>query len=202
MRIGVFGGSFDPVHLGHLWIAESALEALALDHVRWVPAATNPLKREGPSATPADRLAMVRLAVAGCQRHVIDDRELHRGGISYTVDTLEELTSEFPAAELFLILGSDSLAEFSRWHQPARLLELAIPAIVQRGGSEPIDLSVLEGLIDAERIEIIRRSIIAMPLIEVSSSELRQRIAEGRSIRFRVPRAVEAMIEAEGLYQA
>jgi nicotinate-nucleotide adenylyltransferase len=201
MRIGIFGGSFDPVHLGHQWIAESALESLDLDQIRWIPAATSPLKRDGPTAPAADRLQMVRLAVSGCEQHMVDDRELRRGGVSYSVDTIEELATEFPDADLFLILGSDSLAEIRQWHQPDRLFERAIPAVVQRSGGDEIDLSVFEGLLDAERIELVRNSIITMPLIEVSSSDVRERIAAGRSIRFRVPRAVEAMIAAEGLYR-
>lgn len=202
MRIGIFGGSFDPVHLGHQWIAESALESLALDHVRWIPAATNPLKRKGPEVSGEDRLQMVRLAVSGCEQHIVDDRELRRGGVSYTVDTMEELAAEYPDADLFLILGSDSLAEIRQWHRPEHLLELALPAVVRRGGGMEIDLSTLDGLLNDERIALARASIIRMPLIEVSSSELRERIVAGRSIRFRVPRAVEAMIDAQQLYQS
>jgi len=201
MRIGIFGGSFDPVHIGHLWIAEAALETLRLDEVRWIPAATSPLKQGGPVASEEDRLQMVRLAVSGCEGHLVDDCEIKRGQISYTVDTLETLTSEDPDAEFFLILGADSLASFHRWHKPERILQLATLAVVGRGGEKPIDLTMLGGLADQESIEAIHQSVIKMPLIELSSSEIRGRIAERRSIRFRVPHAVEALIDSQNLYR-
>lgn len=201
MRIGIFGGSFDPVHIGHLWIAEAAKESLQLDHVRWIPAAKSPLKPDGPIASDQDRLQMVQLAVSGCDGHLVDDREIRRGKVSYTVDTLEEIAAEYSQAELFLIIGSDSLGSFPRWYRPDRLLELATPAVVQRGGEEPIDFSVLAGLADETRIEQISEYVIQMPIIELSSSELRQRVAAGRSVRFKVPRAVEALIDANDLYR-
>ena len=141
MRIGIFGGSFDPVHIGHLWIAESALESLQLNEIRWIPAATSPLKRHGPIASDQDRLQMLRLAVAGADQHIVDDREIVRGEISYTVDTVSAIREDFPAAEIFLVLGSDSLASFQKWHQASKLLELVTLAVVQRGGQPPIDFS-------------------------------------------------------------
>ena len=201
MRIGVFGGSFDPVHVGHLWIAEAALEWLGLDEVRWIPAATSPLKPAGPVATDQQRLEMLKLAVSGAEKHVVDDREIVRGEISYTVDTLAEIHAEFPEAELLLIIGSDSLASFRQWHQPERLLEMALPAVVQRGGEAEIDFSVLQGLASTERLDAAGELVIKMPVIEISSSEIRARIGEGRSVRFRIPRPVEALIEAVNLYR-
>lgn len=200
MRIGVFGGSFDPIHLGHLWIAEAACEVLSLSEIRWVPAAQSPLKPGGPVASDLQRLAMLQLALAGLEGHVIDQRELHRSGVSYTVDTIAEMRNELPNAEWLMIIGSDSLSTIRDWHQPQSLLEMVIPAVVQRGGQPKADFSVLSGLVSDERIELFRRHVIPMPLIEVSSSGLRQRVAEQKSIRFRTPRAVEAFIEAEKLY--
>lgn len=201
MRIGVFGGSFDPVHIGHLWIAETALESLELNEIRWIPAATSPLKPHGPVASDQDRLQMLRLAVSGCENHIVDDREIQRGDVSYTVDTIAELQQEYPQAKLFLIIGSDSFASIRQWHQPQRLLELTVPAVVQRGGEQQLDFSVLEGLVDRDRIELIRKHVISMPVIEISSRDLRRRIAEKKSIRFRTPRAVEAMIQAQNIYK-
>ncbi len=202
MRIGIFGGSFDPIHLGHLWVAEAALESCGLSELRWLPAAKSPLKPAGTIASDEDRLQMVRLAVSGCAEYVVDDREIHRGDVSYTVDTVAEIMQEYPAAEVVMVIGSDSLALLPQWHQPQRLLQWVIPAVVQRGGSPPIDFSVLEGLVPPDRIELFRSQVIRMPQIELSSSELRQRVAAGNSIRFRVPRAVEALIEARSLYRS
>lgn len=200
MRIGIFGGSFDPVHLGHLLIAETALETLSLDQIRWIPADRSPLKPDGPVASAADRLQMLRLAIAGAERHWVDDRELRRGQISYTVDTLQELRAEFPEASLFLILGSDSIASWPRWHAPDRIHRWATLAVVRRGGEPPIDFSPLEGIATPEQIDAAKRHVIPMPLIELSSSDLRDRIAGGRGIRFRTPRAVEAYIAERPLY--
>lgn len=200
MRIGVLGGSFDPPHIGHLWIAEAARESLDLDEVRWIPAAVSPLKPEGPTATDEQRLQMLRLAVSGCESYEVDDRELRRGSVSYTTDTLVELRQEFPEAEFFLIMGSDSLATIQQWHEPERLLQLATLAVVQRGGDEVIDLAVLDGLADAQRQKEIQSARIEMPLIELSSREMRRRVALDRSIRFRTTRSVEAYIRAESIY--
>ena len=201
MRIGIFGGSFDPVHVGHLWIAETALESLALDEIRWLPAGTSPLKRQGPVAPDDDRLQMVRLAVSGCPGHVVDDREICRGDVSFTVDTLTEIRRERPDDELFLMLGSDSLATFRQWRQSERILQLATLAVVQRGGQPDIDFDVLAGIADQQCLDSIRRHVVKMPVIEVSSTDLRRRIAADLSIRFRVPRAVEALIQAQNLYR-
>ncbi len=201
MRIGVFGGSFDPVHIGHLWIAEAAFESLELTEIRWIPAAMSPLKPRGPTASDAQRLEMLKLAISGCEGYVVDDREIRRGEISYTVDTMEELHQEYPQAEIVMILGSDSLATIRQWRDANRLLNLALPAVVQRGGDEQMDFSVLDGLVAEDRLEAIRSAVIPMPLIEISSRDMRSRVAEGRSIRFRTPRAVEALINAERVYQ-
>jgi nicotinate-nucleotide adenylyltransferase len=202
MRVGVFGGSFDPVHLGHLWIAEAAKEALSLAEIRWIPAAKSPLKHVGPIASGPQRITMLQLALAGLEGHVIDDRELHRGGVSYTVDTIIELRGEYgESAEFLIIMGGDSLATIGDWHRPELLLQEAIPAVVRRGGEPELDYSVLSGLTSNDRIEDCRRSVIPMPLIEISSSELRSRVADGKSIRFRTTRSVEAFIRAERLYE-
>ncbi len=201
MRLGIFGGSFDPVHIGHCWIAEAAIETLQLERVHWIPAATSPLKVGGPVASAEDRLAMLQLALSGCERHAIDDREIRRGELSFTVDTVAEYCDEHPGARVIFIIGSDSLATIRQWHRPEELLRIATPAVVQRGGQPEIDFSVLEGLIDQQRIQQVRQHVINMPVIELSSSELRSRLARNRSIRYRTPRAVEALIDANQLYR-
>ncbi|TWU19151.1 nicotinate-nucleotide adenylyltransferase [Allorhodopirellula heiligendammensis] len=199
--VGVFGGSFDPVHLGHLWIAEAALEHLPVDHVRWVPAATSPLKPAGPVASNSQRLSMLRLALAGQSGHVIDTLELDRDGISYTVDTLEDLRAAFPSRPLFLIIGADSLASFAQWEAPERLLQQCVLAVVRRGGVPSPDYSILNRFASAERVDQCRSAEIMMPQIEISSSDLRQRISQARSIRFRVPHPVTAFLDHTGLYR-
>ncbi|MEE2934890.1 MAG: nicotinate-nucleotide adenylyltransferase [Planctomycetota bacterium] len=200
-KMGVFGGSFDPIHFGHLWIAEAAKEDLGLDEIRWIPAAQSPLKSNQPLASGEDRMAMIRLALSDCVGHVIDDREVRRGDVSYTVETLLELKDEYPDTTLWLLIGSDSLHSIPEWREPERLLQLARLAVVQRGGDPELDFSVLEGLASNERLEQLQSDVIQTPLIELSSSELRGRIVGDRSIRFRTPRAVEALIKDRKLYR-
>ncbi|WP_149498071.1 nicotinate (nicotinamide) nucleotide adenylyltransferase [Roseiconus lacunae] len=202
MRLGIFGGSFDPVHVGHLWIAEAAWESLSLDRLHWIPTAAQPLKPGGASATPEQRAEMLRLAIGGREGFVVDDREIRRQGVSYTVETIAEMGTEFSDATLFLIIGSDSLASMQRWHEPARLLESVQLSVVQRGGEAEIDFDVLEGLVSTERIEQFKANVIKMPAIEVSSSDIRDRVCQGRSIRYRVPHAVEVYLKANKLYSS
>ncbi len=200
MRIGVFGGSFDPVHIGHLWIAESAAESLGLDQVRWIPAATSPLKPEGPQASAELRTQMLRLALAGSPTHIVDDREIRRGDVSYTIDTLGSLRDEFPGDELFLIIGSDSLATLEKWRRPEEILALAKLAVIQRAADPPIDASVITRVSGDSASTEANCIAVPVPQIEISSGELRERVRTGKSIRYRTPRAVEALIQAERLY--
>lgn len=199
--VGIFGGSFDPLHFGHLWTAEAALEQLPIDHVRWMPAATSPLKLSGPIASNSQRLAMLQLALSGQSGHFVDTHELDRAGISYTVDTLEYLQEKFPGRRLLVIVGADSLASFSQWKEPARLLRQCTLAVVRRGGGPPPNYDVLNEFAMAEKVHECRAAEITMPQIEISSSDLRCRVNDGRSIRFRVPHAVAAFIENEHLYR-
>ncbi len=200
MRIGVFGGSFDPVHYGHLILAEAAREAAGLDRILMMPTATSPLKPDGPQAGDRQRLEMLGLAIGGNPSLEVCDIELQREGISYTIDTLLQLQQDHPADQLFLLIGSDSLQQFQRWKDPARICELAIPLVAARHGS-PADLNLLAPLVDASRMQDIQKYAFEFPRIEISSSGLRQRIAAGQSIRYRLPRSVESYIENAKLYQ-
>ncbi len=199
--IGILGGSFDPVHLGHLWMAEAALEQLPIEHVRWIPVATSPLKQHGPVATNEQRLTMLKLALSGCSKHVIDTHELDREGISYTVDTIEYLRQVFADRRLYLIMGADSLASLAAWKSPQRLLQLCTLAVLSRAGQPPLNYEVMVGLASPEKIAECQAAEISMPQIEISSSDLRARVAQSRSIRFRVPHPVEAHIRHAALYQ-
>ncbi|WDQ19408.1 nicotinate (nicotinamide) nucleotide adenylyltransferase [Rhodopirellula sp. P2] len=200
--IGILGGSFDPVHVGHLWMAESALEQLPIEHVRWIPTATSPLKPHGPVASNEHRLQMLRLALSGQTGHVVDDWELRQDSVSYTLLTLEHLQEQFPDRPLHLIIGADSLASFDRWREPEQILKRCHLAVIARGGDPPPDYSILNEMTDESQIQTIREAQIQMPQIEISSSDLRRRVASGRSIRFQVPHPVRTLIDQEKLYQA
>ncbi|HQU44730.1 MAG: nicotinate (nicotinamide) nucleotide adenylyltransferase [Planctomycetia bacterium 21-64-5] len=201
MRLGLFGGTFDPVHLGHLLLAEYCREQCRLDAVWFVPAAEPPHKQR-PDLTPArQRIEMLQLAIGGHEAFLVCTREVERGGVSYTVDTLGELAAEQPSRPLFFLLGGDSLADLPRWREPAKICELAMPVVVARPGSPPPDYTSLSSLVSAERLEQIRAHQVDMPQIGLSSREIRRRVAAGLSIRYQTPRAVEKYIETASLYR-
>jgi nicotinate-nucleotide adenylyltransferase len=201
MRLGVYGGSFDPIHLGHLLLAESCREAAGLQEVWFVPAAQSPHKQGRTTTAAHHRLEMVRLAIQGRQDFIVCSEEIDRGGISYTVDTLEWIQARRPEAELFLLLGADSLVDLPRWRSPQRICELALPLVVDRPGSKAPDLEVLTPLVPAPRLQAARSSLVEMPQIGISSSVLRERVAQGRSIRYQTPEAVVDYIHSHGLYR-
>ena len=190
MRLGVFGGTFDPVHLGHLILAEQCLEQGKLDRVLFIPAARPPHKQEQALTPFHQRVEMLTFAIAGHPGFAIDELERDRPGPSYTVVTLEELAKKYPGAELLLIVGADSLQDFPTWYSPARIAELASFLVVPRPGCSHGEIAG------------VRQQVIDSPLIDISSRDLRRRVAEGRSIRFMVPRAVEVYISEKGLYRA
>ena len=200
-HIGIIGGSFDPVHYGHLLLAECGLEQCPLDEVWFVPTAISPFKESGSQASEFQRRDMLTLAIASHPRFSINELEWKRGGISYTCDTLEALSSEFPEHQFFFLMGADSLADFHQWKNPRRICELARLAIVSRPGSPTPDLSVLQPLVEPEYLNQLANCQIVMPAMDLSSSNIRRRIEHQQSIRFRLPRAVEQYIAAQGLYQ-
>jgi nicotinate-nucleotide adenylyltransferase len=202
MRIGIFGGTFDPIHLGHLILAEHCREQARLDQIWFIPCAQQPLKERQTTTTDRQRCEMVELAIAGCDPFHLSKLELERGGTSYTVDTLEQIESMQPGIQLFLLIGDDSLESFSKWKSPARICELAIPLIANRPGFDSIDLTPLQAFTTPERFAEIESYRIASPMIEISSTNLRDRVAQGKSIRYLVPRAVEKYIETQKLYSA
>lgn len=201
MKVGLLGGTFDPVHYGHLILADVARESCGLDQVWFVPAAIPPHKQGRGISSAAHRVAMLNLAIGGNESFAAATIELDRGGVSFTVDTLEQLKAEDAGRELCLILGSDSLADLPTWRSPARICELATLIVARRGGAPEADFNVLGDIVDAARLALFARQQIEMPRIEISATELRQRVAAGQSIRYRTPRAVEKYIETEGLYR-
>jgi nicotinate-nucleotide adenylyltransferase len=192
VRIGVFGGTFDPPHVGHLLLASDAREALHLDNLIFVPAATQPFKIHAPPvASPQDRLEMVRLAVADDANYTVDDTEIIRKGLSYSVDTLEHLSKRHPGAELFLLLGEDALAGVEQWRNPARIRELATLAVMGRTGAKGAPVAPISTGVTA----------VSTRRVDVSSTEIRDRLGEGKSIKGFVPESVERFIDARGLYR-
>jgi nicotinate-nucleotide adenylyltransferase len=192
VRIGVFGGTFDPPHVGHLLLATDAREALGLDRVIFIPASTQPFKANAPPVASArDRLEMVRLAVADDANYTVDDTEIDRKGLSFTVDTLEHLSSKNPGAKLFLLLGEDTLSGMAGWKNPGRIRELAQLAVMRRSGSGgSADPALGDGVVT-----------VSARRIDISSTEIRDRLRAGKSIKGFVPESVEQFIEARGLYR-
>jgi len=200
MKLGIFGGSFDPVHLGHLMLAESCREQLALDKVWLVPAPAPPHKR-GQTLSPfKQRVEMLELAVAGNPAFIVSQLERDRAGLSFTVDTLRAIHDDQPNAELFLLLGADSLHDLPNWREAAEVCRLAILVVVARPGEPEPDYSTLQAIADQSQIDFFSQHRVTSPLMDLSSSEIRRRVAAGKSIRWRVSRAVEAYIAEQGLY--
>jgi nicotinate-nucleotide adenylyltransferase len=206
LRVGILGGTFDPIHYGHLVIAEQVREALRLDRVLFVPAALPPHKLDDEVAPAADRAAMVALAIAGNPAFAMSEIELRRSGPSYTVDTFRELVDEAAqqgvARDLYFILSAEALAGLSGWHEPAALLGLTRLAVVPRPGSPLPDATHLAAMLpggaaSADRVECIE----TVPLAH-SASDVRDRAAQGRSIRYLVPPAVEAYMRDHRLYRS
>ncbi len=202
VRLGIFGGSFDPVHYGHLLLAECCREQCRLDQIRFIPAATSPLKRESQPVSAKARLEMLKLAIGGHPPFQVSDLEIERGGLSYTVDTLRSLQAEDTTRELYLLMGADAVAEFPKWKAPATICQLARLVVVSRAGSGEPDFDVLRNVVPNDELDQIRSRHVHMPQIAISSSEIRRRVCESRSIRFQLPRAVEKYIESHQLYAA
>lgn len=204
MRIGVYGGSFDPIHFGHLLVAEQCREQARLDKVIFVPVANSPLKDSGPVANDRQRIEMISLAIAGHSSFEISTMEIDRGNKSYTVETLTVLKEEQPDDDFFLIIGQDSLHTFDRWKEPKTICKLAVPLVVARpesGNSKPVDLDRLKPFASESCYEEIKSVAITSRLIDISSTEIRRRISDGNSIRFLTSRAVEKYIETAKLYR-
>ena len=198
MRLGIFGGTFDPVHYGHLLLAETCREHLKLDEVRFVPAATPPHKTELRITDGHARADMLRLALSGYPEFVVDRRELKRKGASFTVDTLTEFAAEFPNAELFFLVGADSLRDLLTWREPERITQLATLVACNRPGLPELSYEQVTAWIGTDLAKRIVTQQI--PGTDISASALRKRIHDGRNLRFLTPRAVEAFVIEHKLY--
>lgn len=201
-KVGIFGGSFDPIHFGHLRPALEIRDALALDEIRFVPAGQPP-HREPPVASPALRLQMLQAAMHGEARFVVDERELQRAGPSYTVDTLAEYRREWPNAHLVLIVGMDAFVGFPAWHEWRRLLDYAHVVVAHRPGWMPPAAGEIAELLRRQRVgssaELFANNagrVLLQPVtqLEISSSGIRAAVAAGGDPRYLVPEAVRTLI--------
>lgn len=194
MRTGIFGGTFNPPHIGHLLLAERVQESLSLDTVLFVPAAIPPHKVGEPSIAPNEhRVSMLLRAIQGNPQFDISTVEIDREGVSYTADTLRLLAQSYPGAELYLLIGADNLADFHTWREPEVICSLARLAVMHRAGFSADDVDPRW-----------RKHVVAVrtPTIEISGTEIRRRIAEGKSIRYYVTPAVAEYIQEKGLYRS
>ena len=189
MKLGLYGGSFDPVHLGHLLVAQAAVEELGLDRLFFIPAAQSPFKPENRAAPAAARLQWLRLALAGRDNCEIDEQEIRRGGISYAVDTVRDYAKRFPQANLFYLIGADNVAKLNEWRQADELAKLAEFVVIPRPGGPAVNFP-----------EPFRgRTLKGFPF-GVSSSEIRARVKAGLPIEHLVPPFVAEAIQSANLY--
>jgi nicotinate-nucleotide adenylyltransferase len=202
MRVGIFGGTFDPVHIGHLILAEQAREQAQLDEVWFVPAFRPPQKDAQAVSRFEQRVEMLSLALAGNPAFRIDELEKERTGPSYTVDTLAELRRRHPGTTFFLMIGGDSLADLPTWRDPRGIVAQAGLVVTARPGVALLDTAELRRRLGLPTDSPLSLQVVQAPLIDIASRSLRCRVAQGRSIRYCVPRAVEVYIHEKGLYQS
>lgn len=185
-RVGLFGGSFDPIHLGHLILAEAAMEELQLDRIIFIPAGVSPFKTDRPPGASADqRLSMVREAIKDEPRFSVDERELRREGPSYTIETVRSLLGDHPGVRFIYLIGADNLADLHKWYEIEELKNLVDFALLDRG----------DAISDAQtELPVVRRRI------DLSSTEIRERVSKGLSIRFMVPSSVYDTMMTSHLY--
>lgn len=191
-KIGIFGGTFNPPHVGHLIVAEAVRERLKLDRIVFIPSYITPHKRKGEEALASHRLKMVRLAIRGNPFFSVSDVEVRRKGTSYTFETLETLQEEYHGAKLWLIMGIDNFVEFHTWRKPQRIAELATLVVMNRPTES-------DGT--AKRSVRSVTEFVPVPEIQLSSTDIRRRVKEGKTIRFLVPEAVERYIMRMKLYR-
>jgi nicotinate-nucleotide adenylyltransferase len=196
MRLGLFGGTFDPIHMGHLVLAEQCREACGLDGV-WFVVAGAPPHKPGDRTAVAHRLEMARIAVAGHPAFEVSEIEAGRPGPHYSFETLEAIHRDRPGDELAFLIGADSLVDLPGWREPERIARLATIVVVNRPG---VDRAAMSDWPDFGP-EARPLMSVTIPPIGIASSDIRRRLAEGRSIRYLVPRGVEAYIEAQALYR-
>lgn len=198
MRLGLYGGTFDPPHLGHLILAGEAADQLALDRVLWVLTPNPPHKKGRAISSLEIRLEMLQAAIAGLPNHQFSDIEMCRSGPHYALDTVLELKHQFPKDEIIYLIGGDSLRDLPTWYQPNRLLQIVDGLGVMRRPGARINLAALRNELPGIMEKLLW---VEAPLIQISGSLIRKRIHEGKEFRFFVPQAVFSIIQAKGLYR-
>jgi len=201
MRVGIYGGTFDPIHQGHLILAEQCREQGKLDQVWFVPAFRPPNKLEQNLSRFEQRVEMLSLAIAGNPAFRINELEKERPGLSFTVDTLGELQKRHPGYEFWLLVGSDTLADLPHWHDPIRVVALVGLMVMARPGTPVMTAAELADRLGLPADAPLRLHTAQTPLINISSRDLRHRVAEGRSVRYFLPRAVEVYVQEKRLYR-
>ncbi len=200
-RIGIFGGTFNPVHMGHLVMAQDALELFELSKVIFVPCACPPHKTSSDVASAEHRLAMLQVALEGDLRFEVSDIEILRGGVSYSIDTAREIKKLHPGSEMFFIIGADSLPELRLWKEISQLLDLYSFVTIARPGVDLNDPGLRDPMPGDPRSLLLRDQVRIGHLINISSTDIRYRIAEGMSIRYLVHPAVEMYIAEHSLFR-
>jgi len=205
VRYGIYGGAFDPIHLGHLLLAESCLRQAKLDRVFFVPTGLSPHRvgKENYIASAEDRFNMIESAIIGYEEFMVSRYEIDRQETSYTIETLQYFRRTFALIEpqFFLLMGADMFNDLPNWHEVGEICKLALPLVAMRPESPAPYFAGLSGIVPADRVDEIQQSAIKMPLIGISSSQIRSRIASEDSVRFQVPRSVEAYIASRNLYR-
>lgn len=201
-KIALFGGTFDPIHLGHTKVADAAARCIEAERVVFVPAKRSPLKGFSPTADDSHRLKMIALAIQGNDRFAVSDCELRRGTPSYTLDTVRQFQNDFgPETEIYWLLGADSVNDLVYWHEIDRLIDTCHLAVMYRGGYEAPAFDKYLPVWGSERVRKLRANVVETPSIDISSTQIRERLATGEDVSDMVHPDVAAYIRAQGLYK-
>lgn len=199
MRIGILGGTFNPIHNGHLLMAEYVREAMELEQVWIMPSGRPPHKHHPVLVTDEERCEMIKLAIQDNETFVFSDMEMMRNGITYTADTLEQLKETYPEHEFYFIMGADSFVELSTWYHPEKIFSLAEIVVVNRQGTTRHQFAEYRDLYEKNYGK--EAFLVEMPFIGISSTNIRMRAATGLTVRYQVPDVVAEYMEKKGLYQ-
>lgn len=201
MRRAIFGGSFDPIHLGHLLLAETARESCALDQVIFMPAGIPPHKRDSKRASGDDRYEMIRRAIENCPQFAVSRLEIDSTEVSYTVETLRYFNRIYPKDQLFLIVGSDMFSDIPKWFCAMEICHLSSLITAHRSGFEEPDFSLFHHLVSENKIVEWKKQVIQMPPVGFSSTKIRERIQNNQSVRFMIPDSDRDYIKEKCLYK-